>query len=110
MSKYRYRDGGCSTETCLKRFNKHRDKIGKVYRIKGYTYRGKYGLRPAVLVIGVNGTIRLSGLSWGYDGQGPRSLIKLLNTFPLSYDQKDEIVNTSWSTTDNVGVAWDVTF
>jgi hypothetical protein len=59
-------------------------KIGNIRRVRGYRYRGKYGINEAVLVYGDKGTARFEGFLWGYGGEGPRGLVQLLTTIGVN--------------------------
>lgn len=65
---------------------KHIDRLGKIQKIIGYRYLARVKLesswyrikREAVKVIGENGFAVFSGFCWGYGGEGPSGLHKLL--------------------------------
>ncbi len=71
---------------------KHIPKVGDIKEVKGYTYKSKRGgfesFKTAVAVIGDKGRIRLEGLNWGYQGEGPRGLQKLFDLLEVNEDAK----------------------
>lgn len=75
----RYRENAGYTKRSIDRFTKHIGRLGKLSYVKGYRYRGRYqAIHEGVLIKGENGTIRLSGLCWGYGGEGPHGLKTVL--------------------------------
>jgi len=103
---YRYRDTSGSTSGSLKAF-KHIQKIGWLKYIKGYCYKGKYGVNHvAVLLRGDKGSMRISNFSWGYSGTGPRGLEKFLKDLNIDQNEIDRVLNVGWRGWDSVGEAW----
>lgn len=76
--KLRYRYKGGTTRGAIARFAKTIAKLGKLLYVRAYRYQGVFGLNEAILIRGVNGTARFSGLCWGYGGEGPRGTYQLL--------------------------------
>lgn len=76
----RYREHTGVTNKSIDRFNKHIGRLGKLSYIKGYRYQTTTRCDEAVLIRGENGTIRLSGLLWGYGGEGPSGLKTVLTS------------------------------
>ncbi len=75
---YRYRWNGGTTAGARKRFDKILARIGTVRSVTGYRFNGRFQTQhEAVLLRGDNGTARLSGLLWGFGGEGPRGLVEL---------------------------------
>ncbi len=106
-SKYRYRDPRGSTKSSLDAFKNHLPKIGEVIKIKGYVYRGKHGNNSAVMVCGEHGTMRLTGLGWGYSGEGPRGTTQVLQALnvPESEINRIQVIPHSW---DKTGLTWEI--
>lgn len=89
MRKIRYRDNSLgSSKISLERAKKHLGRLGSVTEIRGYRYttirsakdpsmpfQGQY---EAMMVVGPKGSMRFSGVSWGYSGYGPRAAIQIL--------------------------------
>jgi len=84
--KYRYRNKPCSTVQARKKFPKVCG-VGRLLSVSGERYQtlvnaSDGGKRQAnyevVKVTGSNGTARLFGLLWGYQGEGPHGLRDLL--------------------------------
>lgn len=74
----RYRDQAGSTRISTIASKKHVARLGKLEYVRGYVYRGTYGMTFATIVKGENGTARFRGFSWGYGGEGPHGLLYLL--------------------------------
>lgn len=93
---YRFRDRSGSTYGSLNRM-KHLDKIGTPKFVKGYIYFGRYGtFHAGVLVRGSKGSVRFSGFSWGYAGEGVRGLKTLLEKLGVSPDKIQEVITVPW--------------
>jgi len=86
---------------------KHLPKVGRVRRIRGYYYKAGDAQFPAVKVYGDNGTIRFSGLSWGYGGQGPRGLQKLFDLLGVNANAATIAVWQGWDKS-HLGTAWEI--
>jgi hypothetical protein len=92
---YRYREKTTyNGKTCLISGNtrrslkvlKHVKKVGKPLYVKGYFYRAPDGsIHNAVMLVGDKGTVRFSGFSWGYSGEGSRGLNELFRVLGLSH-------------------------
>lgn len=103
---YRYRDTSGSTDKSLKAI-KHISKIGWLKYIKGYCYKGRYGVNHvAVLLRGDKGSMRISNFSWGYIGQGPRGLEKFLKELNIDQAEIDRVLNIPWNGWDKVEEYW----
>lgn len=103
---YRYRDISGSTEKSLKTI-KHLSKIGWLKYIKGYCYKGRYGVNHcAILLKGDKGSMRISNFSWGYNGQGPRGLEKFLKEINIDQKEIDRVLSVKWDGWDSVGEKW----
>lgn len=87
----RYRFQGGTTKGALSRFDKVLAKLGHIKYIRAYRYQGRYGLNEAILVRGVNGTARFTGLCWGYGGEGPRGTYQLLIKVGVSKNLADSL-------------------
>jgi hypothetical protein len=107
---YRYRQTSGSTRLSLIAFEKHHHKIGDVVRIKGYCYKGRVANQMGVLIVGTKGTMRLSGLSWGYSGEGVRGLKQILEQIKVPEDQAAKILAIKWDGWNKVEEAWSYRF
>ena len=107
---YRYRQTSGSTRLSLIAFEKHHHKIGDVVRIKGYCYKGRVANQMGVLIVGTKGTMRLSGLSWGYSGEGPRGLKQILEQIEVPAVTISTILTIKWNGWDKVEEAWSYSF
>jgi hypothetical protein len=110
MRKINYHDkaAGCTRKSIAK-FH-HVNRLGKLFYVKGHTYKGKYGTDNSVVVVGENGRVTFEGLSWGYFGEGCCGLYQLL-CGQLGINQeiaKDITYNSKWG--DNVGIDWVYSF
>ena len=102
------RTGG-STERSLKAM-KHLPKVGTLYYVRGYVYRGRYNtLHVGVIVKGSKGRIRFGGFSWGYGGQGSRGLKELFEKLNIPLDPTTKILG-NWDGWDEVGEKWRISF
>ena len=104
---YRYRDNSGCTRLSIDRAAKHLAKIGRIVRIEGKRWRGKYGIDEAVLTTGSLGTIRLSGFLWGYGGEGPRGLTTFLVYVGLPAELAKQAANSP--RLEDLGVDWTLT-
>lgn len=106
----RYREFTYTTARSIKRFNKHIGRLGKVAYIRGYRYRNLLGIiREAVLIRGENGTIRLSGMCWGYTGEGPHGLRDVLTSLGVPTVQAEQVAFHSPRPWPTVQEDWRVT-
>ena len=96
MSKYRYRyrNNSGSTQRCLAAM-KYLINVGKIKYVKGYMSKNNH---PYVLVVGENGSSRFNGFYWGYSGEGPRGLIKLLEYLDVDNITIHAVINSSCHT------------
>ena len=117
MSKYRYveQEKFCGTRHMMRgvtRYSlaamKHLPKIGTPSRVRGYLYKSGDIVFPAVKVYGDKGTIRFSGFSWGYCGEGPRGLQTLFDTLGIQRDATT-IGNWDWDNRSDTGTQWEIT-
>jgi hypothetical protein len=106
---YRYRDNAGSTHHSLERM-KHLPKVGRVLLVRGYEYVGRYGaLHTGILVKGDKGSCRFGGFCFGYGGEGPRGLVRLL--LALGVPQKTaEAVAFNVPRQDKPGIVWEIEF
>jgi len=87
---------------------KHLSKVGTPTMVRGYQYRDRYGfLQMAVKVFGTAGTVRFSGFSWGYCGEGPRGLQKLFNALGVIKDASTFCVWNGWDA-KYLGTHWQI--
>ena len=105
--KYRYRYLRGLSMLVKERAEKHLSKIGCVLSIRGYRYRGKYGLNEAVMVVGEKGTARFSGTCWGYGGSGPHAVRDLLMLLGMSQEWAEIIAFKSYRW-DDKGTDWEL--
>ena len=75
--EYRYRYAG-STERCIGKVVEHLYKIGQVESVKGYRYYHNNVEQEYLMIKGKKGHLRLSGFCWGYSGEGPQGVIRVL--------------------------------
>ena len=96
MYRYRKRDGRSST--VLKAFNRCRHKLGTITRIVAHRFAATRGTGEGVFttefevitIYGTNGTARFDGVCWGYGGEGPHAVKKLLQAAGVSNDAAEE--------------------
>lgn len=106
---YRYRENSGVTEESLNRAKRHLHKLGKLLEVKGYVYRGRYGAtHTGVLVRGEKGTARFSGFAWGYGGEGPRGLYRLLTELGVEDAQAKATAFVNYRWTHAVGEVWKI--
>lgn len=104
---YRFRDHTRGVTWRSKRsFDRHIHKLGPVHRVRGYIYNSKYGPDAAVMIYGEFGTMRLSGLSWGYGGEGPNGLRYVLQKLNVNEANIRKVLSNQWEHT--IGTKWDV--
>lgn len=88
---------------------KHLSKVGIITTIRGYRYRHPSGgMVERVLVKGDKGTARFGGFCWGYGGEGPSGLVRLLQQCGLSAEFARDFAYTV-PRLDNPGVDWEIT-
>ena len=106
MIKYHDKAGG-TTQRSLKKIH-HVDRLGKLFYVKGHTYKSKKcGYDFSVVVRGENGICTFTGFSFGYSGEGPRGLLALLNKLGIDNTVAKQIVfGGTWNETNNTGVNW----
>jgi hypothetical protein len=103
---YRFRETTHGVTWRSKRsFDRHVHKLGRIFEVRGYIYTAKYGEEAAVLICGDAGTMRLSGLSWGYGGEGPRGLQYVLEKLNFNQDIIGKVISTPWMD-QKPGVKW----
>lgn len=110
-TKYRYRDNFGSTAGSLKAARRNVHKVGKILKIQGVVYKGKWGNNAAVRVIGENGTARFNDFSWGYSGTGPAGLVLFLESVGVSAEVAAETAYRGAKLyEDHVGVIWEIDY
>jgi hypothetical protein len=88
---YKQRNHG-STRYSLQAFERHGSKIGKPIIVRGYL-DGKPGQEwTRVSIIGNLGRMVLTGLCWGYGGEGPRGLKHILTQLGVPETEMVKIV------------------
>jgi hypothetical protein len=102
----RYRDQAGSTRISTIASKKHVARLGKLEYVRGYVYRGTYGMTFATIVKGENGTARFRGFSWGYGGEGPHGLLYLLQRLGVDDATANKTAfETPWET-NTIGEKW----
>ncbi len=87
-------------------------KIGPVRSVQGYRYFGHFQMQhEAVLVKGQNGSVRISGILWGFNGAHSRPTVTLLEKLGIHKERAEHIV-FSFSSRDypHLGVDWHIGF
>ena len=89
-----------STEDSLMFFKSHSQELGRVkYIILYYAERewlvNKKYYHQYVIVIGENAQLWMSGLTWGYYGQGPHALFELMQMIDPTITYK-QIASLEW--------------
>ncbi len=105
---YRFRQSpnlGCTRES-IKACERHHNKLGEIKSIKGYTYSSNGILRNGVLIKGSKGSMRLSSLGWGYSGEGPRGLEKVLKVLDVTDDEIKRVLSMPWHGWSKVEQSW----
>lgn len=98
------------TRDALDRMDKVIAKVGQVTKVKGYRYFGRYQTtHEAVMLYGTKGTARLSGVLWGYFGEGSRGLVQLLTKLGLD-QSKAETIAFSTPRRNEIGTDWSIDF
>ena len=106
MYRYRQSSNLGSTKDSLKSFERHHRKIGVIQTIKGYTYSSNGILKNGVLIKGSKGSMRLNSLSWGYSGEGPRGLLKVLMYLQVPESQINRVLDSKWHAYNGVEQCW----
>lgn len=78
---YRYCMTNHASRNVMSRFELHRSKLGKIYKVVGRRYLATRPVihdRECVMVYGDKGVAKLYGCCWGYSGEGPRAVYELL--------------------------------
>lgn len=121
MTKLRLRFNGGSTYKALAYAEERLHRLGRVHEVKAYRLTttqtdrwqesGKRASssvrtdREYILIKGEYGTMRLTGLCWGYSGEGPRGLHRLLMLCGM-----DDAAAQRWAfkteRLDDDGLAW----
>ena len=87
-------------------------KIGPITSVRGYRYFGFFKVQhEAVLVKGQNGSLRISNLLWGFNGEHSRPTVTLLEKLGIHKERAEHIV-FSFSSRDypHLGVDWHIGF
>ena len=100
------RTGGV-THVSLKAM-KHLAKIGNPTLVRGYVYKGRYGVNHiGVLVKGDAGSVRFGGFNWGYHGESCRGLRVLFDVLGIDKDVVTLGLSPDFSDS-NVGIHWEI--
>lgn len=119
--KYRYRSPLCGSVTTPTYVKRHLAKLGEIKTIRGYRYErwnakrdeqgrivGSYRtVHEAVLVIGLRGSARFSGVCWGYGGSGPHALRDALVEAGVRNDLASQTAFTA-TRRDDLGWDWEL--
>jgi hypothetical protein len=101
--RYRYRFCNCSSKV-MPAAKRHLWKLGTLISIQGYRYHGRYCTdHEAVLIRGTKGTARMSGVCWGYGGEGPHALRDLLLLLGVDKATADKTAFTTPRSDSHVG-------
>lgn len=109
---YRYRMTPCASYKAEKAADRVIPMLGAIKRVRAYritTERdGLLTWREQLLVVGERGSARFNGCCWGYGGDGPRAVHKILTLCGLD---KDTAWRLAFNTTrlDKDGVSWEWT-
>jgi len=107
MKRYRYR-----WDRIKDRLDDVLAKIGQVKSVQGYRYVGFFQMQhEAVLLKGQNGSVRITGLLWGFNGEHSRGTVTLLQRLGIHKERSEHIV-FSFSSRDypHLGVDWFIRF
>lgn len=107
--KYRYLETPCSTFVGIKNAEKRLPLIGEVKLITGYRKHSQHlgsslTNRELVRFDGEFGSARFGSFCWGYSGEGPRGLARILTLIGLSPLQGKMIAASRRY--DDVGIDW----
>jgi len=94
------------TRDALRFFKEHFDKVDKVKYIVLYYAEREWLLNPElfhqyVIIIGENAQLWMSGLTWGYNGEGPYGLFEVMQMIDSSITF-EEIKNLEWLGTEPI--------
>jgi len=97
-------EGDGVTRASLKFFKAHFKELGKVKYVILYYAEDEWVLNPDlmhqyVIIIGENCQLWMSGLAWGYYGEGPYGLFEVMQMIDLKISY-EEIVSLGWETDD----------
>lgn len=107
----RYRCNAGTTAKAIKAL-KNIKKLGLIHRVVGKRYtttlkEGYSSVREVVYLYGENGTARFLGFCWGYSGEGPRGLYRLLQLIGLSSEDSEKIAFHT-KRLDTFGIDWEI--
>jgi hypothetical protein len=86
-------------------------KIGPITSVRGYRYFGYFQTQhEAVLVKGQNGSVRITGILWGFNGEHSRPTVTLLERLGIHKERAEHIVFNSERSYPHLGVDWFVRF
>ena len=109
----RYRCNAGTTRQAITAL-KNVSKLGRISTVKAKRYRStlKEGVsitNEVIVVRGERGTARFKGFCWGYGGEGPRGLIRLLQLLGLPNHEAETIAYNA-PRNDAVGIDWGIQF
>lgn len=109
-TSYSYEHG--SSSRVLNHYQKHLAKIGDICKIQGVRYKSlrknSYVVTcEKVRIYGKNGKCLFDGVCWGYSGEGPRALVKILISCGIE-KQVAENVAFNAPRNDFVGIDWQI--
>ena len=95
-----------STRDALRFFKEHFDRVDKVKYIVLYFAEREWQLNPELyhqyaIVIGENAQLWMSGLTWGYCGEGPYGLFEVMQIIDPSVTF-EQVENLEWLGTDPI--------
>ncbi len=86
-------------------------KIGPVRSVQGYRYFGHFQMQhEAILLRGERGTVRISGLLWGFNGEHSRPTVELLVKLCVHRERAENVVFNSERAYPQLGVDWFIRF
>lgn len=86
-------------------------KIGPVKSVQGYRYFGHFQMQhEAILLRGEHGTLRISNLLWGFNGEHSRPTVELLVKLGIHRERAEHIVFNSGRDYPHLGVDWFLRF
>lgn len=107
MKRYRYKWANIKD-----RLDEVLAKIGPVKSVQGYRYFGYFQIQhEAILLRGELGTLRISGLLWGFNGEHSRPTVELLVRLGgVHRERAEHIIFNSERAYPHLGIDWFVRF
>lgn len=109
----RYRCNAGTTRQAITALKNVR-KLGRIYSVTAKRYRtmlrdGVEIANEVIVLRGERGTARFKGFCWGYSGEGPRGLIRLLQLLGLPNHEAETIAYNA-PRNNAVGIDWGIKF